>query len=120
MEMQHVYLPDSWVLAVETDATRVCFVLEAVLTPEHPRYYSPPKSGEQYAYARMRWCLRGEVHWNDGPNLDRPATDATGGVDFGNIYAWFEESGVDHIEGEWGAVTVRNALHSVEYLDPPR
>ena len=48
MEMQHVYLPDSWVLAVETDATRVCFVLEAVLTPEHPRYYSPPKPGEQY------------------------------------------------------------------------
>jgi len=41
MGMRGVYLPDSWVLAVETDSTKVCFVLEAVLMPEHPRYAPP-------------------------------------------------------------------------------
>ena len=74
----------------------------------------------QYAYTRLRWCLGGVVHWNDGPNLDHPATDATGELDYGNIDAWFEESGVDHLEGKWGVVTVSNAVHSVEYLDPPK
>ena len=72
--MEHVCLPDSWVLGVETDATFVSFLLDAVLLPEHPRFYSPPKPGEQYAYARLWWRLTGEVHWNEGPNLtDRPA-----------------------------------------------
>ena len=76
--MQRVYLPDSWVLAVETDSTKVCFVLDAVLTPEHSRYNAPPEPGEQYAYARLRWCLTGRVQWSAGPNLDHPATDALG------------------------------------------
>lgn len=115
--MQRVYLPDSWVLGVETDLTRVCFLLDAVLTPEHSRYYAPPKPGEQHAYARLRWCLTGRVHWNEGPNLDHPATDASGEFDYGNIDAWFEENGVDYLEGEWGAVAVSEAVHSVEYLD---
>lgn len=116
MEMRRVYLPDSWVLAVETDSTKVCFVLDAVLMPEHPRY-APPKPGEQHAYARLRWCLAGEVLWNDGPNLVRPATDASGELDYGHIDAWFEESGVDYLEGDFGVVTIRHAVQSVEYLD---
>jgi hypothetical protein len=116
-EVAAFYLPDSWVLSVETDSTRVCFVLDAVLTPQHPRYYSPPKRGEQYAYSRVRWCLHGEVCWNDGPHLDRPAVDASGEHDFGNVDAWFQEADVDHLEGSWGTVAVRGAQHSIEYLD---
>jgi hypothetical protein len=114
--MQHVYLPDSWVLGIETDSTMVCFVLDAVLTPEHSRYYTPPKPGEQHAYTRLRWCLRGQVRWNAGPKLDHPAIDASGEKDFGNIDAWFEEKGVEYLEGSWGSVRVADAVHSVEYL----
>jgi hypothetical protein len=91
MDLKDVYLQDSWVLGVETDESHVCFVLDAALEPGNPKFYSPPKPNEQHAYARLRWCLHGEVHWNEGPNLNDPATDATGEVDFGNIDAWWGE-----------------------------
>ena len=114
--MAHVYLPDSWVLAVDPGMNSVSFLLEAVLTADHPAYYWPPRPGEQYPYALLRWTLRGEVHWNEGPNLDRPATDANGEIDFGNIDAWWQEGDVEHLSGEWGDVTVRRAQHFVEYV----
>lgn len=115
--MRHVYLPDSWVLAVETDgSTFVSFLLDAALQPEHPLFYSPPKPGEQYAYARLRWRLSGQVHWNDGPNLDHPAIDASGEPDFGNIDSWIGMGANDCLEGEWGNVVVYNAVHEVEHV----
>lgn len=113
----NVNLPDSWVLSVETTETSVCFVLDAVLEENHPRFYWPPKPGEQYPYARMHWCLHGGVWWNDGPNLERPAIDATGEKDYGNIDAWWQEGNVDHLEGGWGTVAVSFATHTVEYPD---
>lgn len=115
--MALVYLPDSWVLGVETSLSSVCFVLDAVLTDRHPRYYWPPKAGEQHPYARLRWCLHGDVWWNDGPRLNRPAADASGEEDFGNIDAWLQEGEVDHLEGDWGAVAIRSASQTIEYLD---
>lgn len=117
ISLTNIYLPDSWVLSVETSDSKVCFVLEAVLEEAHPQFYSPPKPGQQYAYALLRWCLHGEVWWNDGPHLDHPAIDATGGPDYGNIDSWFSEGNIDHLEGEWGTVAVRNATQTIEYLD---
>jgi hypothetical protein len=114
--MQKVYLPESWVLNVEWDAWCLCLVLDAVLVEGHPQFYWPPAAGEQYPYARLRWCLRGEVHWNDGPHLDHPATDATGEEDFGNIDAWWQEGPTEHLEGSWGTVAVRSAEHAVTLL----
>ena len=114
--MDHVYLADSWVLELEADESHVCFTLEAVLEEGHPRFYWPPKPDEQYPYAKLRWCLSGEVWWNDGPHLDHPANDATGTKDFGNIDAWWQEDDVDHLEGEWGTVAIRGATKTVEFL----
>lgn len=115
--MEHVYLPDSWVLSIETDGLSfVSFVLDAVLQPEHPLYYHPPLPGEQYAYGRLRWRLTGDVHWNEGPNLEHPARDASGEVDFGNIDSWIRSGSNDCLEGEWGNVLVCDAVHSVEAL----
>jgi hypothetical protein len=113
--MAFVYLPDSWVLAVDTDESHVSFVIEAVMRPEHPRYYSPPKPGEQYSYVRVRWSLHGDVSWNEGPSLEHPAIDQSGERDFGNIDAWWQEGDVEHLEGAWGTVRVRNAVHTVTY-----
>ena len=115
--LAHVFLPDSWVLSVETTDETVCFVVEAVLEAEHERFYWPPKAGEQHAYALLRWSLRGDVWWNDGPNLDNPATDASGEIDFGNIDSWWQEGDVEHLEGGWGSVAIRNGRHNIEYLD---
>lgn len=116
--MDQVFLPDSWVLDVTTTDSSVCFVLDAVLQEGHARFYWPPRPGEQYPYARLRWCLHGQVHWNDGPRLDAPATDAAGERDFGNIDTWLElEGGKQLLEGDWGSVVVAATSQSVEYLD---
>ena len=114
--MDHVSLPESWVLSVEADESHVCFVLDAVLEEGHPRFYWPPKLGQQHSVARFRWCLRGDVWWNGGPHLGHPAVDATGENDYGVIDAWWHEGDVDHLEGDWGTVAIRSAIQSVEYL----
>lgn len=116
--LQRVFLPDSWVLEVTTTATSVCFVLDAVLQEGHPRFFWPPRPGEQYPYARLRWCLHGRVHWNDGPNLAAPATDANREHDFGNIDVWRQlDGGKELLEGDWGSVLVDQPTQTVEYLD---
>ncbi len=112
---EHVYLPDSWVLSVRTDADLVRFLIDAVLEYEHPMFYWPPHAGEQYPYAILRWQMSGEVHWNEGPNLDKPAIDATGEIDFGNIDAWWSEGKLTFLEGDWGSVRIRDAVHMVEF-----
>jgi hypothetical protein len=114
--LDHVYLPDSWVVAVESDETRVCFTIEAVLEEAHPRFHWPPRTGEVYAYALLSWCIYGEVHWNEGP-LEPKASDATGARDCGTIDAWWGEGGTEHVSGEFGDVVIRQARSSYTYLD---
>ncbi|HPB44504.1 MAG: hypothetical protein M9952_04030 [Microthrixaceae bacterium] len=118
MELEHVSLVDSFVLSIESDESYVAFELDAALETAHERFYEPPRPGENGAYAHLRWCLRGEVWWNEGPHLDRPAIGADGERDFGGIDVWFSEGDVDHLEGEWGEVAVRGAVQTVEYLSP--
>jgi len=85
--MDRVYLADSFVLGLEVDESLLCFTMNAVLEEGHPRFYWPPKTGEQHSYPKLRWCLSGEIWWNEGPHLDHPFTDATGEPDYGNIDA---------------------------------
>lgn len=115
--LTNVYLPDSWVLSVETTASSVCFVLDAVLQDEHPRFCWPPNPGQQHSYARLRWCLHGAVHWNEGPNLDRPAIDANDEVDYGHIDVWLQSGDRHMLEGDWGNVVIDRPAQTVEYLD---
>lgn len=112
-----VFLPDSWVLGIETTDSSVCFDLDAVLQKGHPRFRWPPKPGEQHSYARLRWCLRGIVHWNDGPKFDNPATDANGERDFGHIDVWLQSGDRHTLEGDWGCVVIDRATQSIVYAD---
>jgi hypothetical protein len=116
-ELTSVLLPDSRVLGVKTTDSSICFDLEAVLQEDHPRFYWPPRPGEQHSYARLRWCLRGAVHWNEGPNLDPPAVDANDEIDFGHIDIWLQSGEQHMLEGEWGNVVVDQPTQTVEYLD---
>jgi len=117
--LANVYLADSWVLSVETTEASVCFVLEAVLQEGHPRFYWPPRPGEQHSYAKLRWCLHGTVHWNDGPHLDHPATDANDEQDFGHIDVWLRSGDGFMLEGDWGNVVIGRPTQTVEFLDQP-
>jgi hypothetical protein len=116
MELEHVDLPDSRVLSVESDRKSVSFLLNAVLKPQHPRFH-PPNQGEVKVYARVRWSWHGEVHWNEGPNLDTRATDAPGESDYGGIDGWWKEGSSYFLEGEWGSVVIGGGRQTVQYLD---
>ena len=111
---QNVYLPDSFVLEVNSSEVEVCFTIEAALELDHPLYYSPPHPGEMHAYAILRWCLRGDVHWNDVPHPPR-ARDASGATDYGSVNEWWSEGTTQHIGGEFGQVAIRRASATVSY-----
>jgi hypothetical protein len=111
--LEHLYLEDSWVLAVEETAHELRFVVEAVLTETHA-HWRPPRPGEQYCYHRVELVFSRprSVEWlkrMEGP----PAVDASGEVDFGNIDAFRWDASVFELEGDWGAVRVDGEPPSV-------
>ncbi|WP_133176489.1 hypothetical protein [Nocardioides currus] len=83
-DLAEIYLKDSWVLEVDATEHGVAFRLDAVLTPNHPRYH-PSAPGEQHCYVRATLTVasttRSLLHRSDAP----AATDASGELDFGNI-----------------------------------
>lgn len=116
-ELSRIHLPDSWVLGVETSASSVSFVLDAALSEEHPRFYSPPNEDERHAYVKLCWRIEGSVHWNEGPNLRNPAVDATGEPDFGHVDVWIQLENRDMLEGDWGNVVIGKPTHAITYMD---
>ena len=108
---QGFYFEDSFVLDIWQEPDALRFYVEAVLTPEHPRF-GPPKPGEQHCYRRVTVVFPRptEVHWR---RLHfRPAVDAAGELDWGNIDRFeFSENGWYELEGDWGEVCLRS--------DPP-
>lgn len=104
-----IYLEDSWVLAV-TPADDGCeFRLEAVLTPEHPRY-RPPAPGEQHCYEDATLTLTSASPISFQGSNRPPATDATGQRDWGNIDTFepvdWEGRDAWLVQGDWGELTV--------------
>lgn len=103
-----VYLEDSYVLAIEESSHSLTFRLEAVLTPDHPRY-RPPRAGEQYCYAsgtltfasvdRIEWISRTSARYQDANNEE----------DQGNIDYLDSEAGKFHLGGDWGEVRIWSA-----------
>ncbi|WP_223885274.1 hypothetical protein [Nocardia colli] len=90
---------------IAEDATEIRFVLEAVLTPDHPRYHAPA-AGEQYCYVDGELVF-GEVRsveWLD--RSFRKYKDATGTEDMGNIDSLTSSDGVYTVVGDWGKVQI--------------
>jgi hypothetical protein len=101
--LEHVYLEDSYILDIEAHPGTLIFKLDLVLTPEHA-LYTPPKPQEQYCYrrAQLRFESVKRITW-DNSGL-KPATDATGEVDYGNIDSYHAEGGRHVLSGGWGTV----------------
>lgn len=104
-DLAEIYLEDSWVLDVAVTEHGAVFRLDAVLTPNHPRYH-PPSPGEQHCYLRATLTVasatRSLLQRSDAP----AATDASGEVDFGNIDVsnsvdWDGERAWE-MSGDWG------------------
>jgi len=105
--LEHVYLEDSWVLGVFETADELRFVVEAVLTEQHPEWHTP-KPSEQYAYKRIALVFRRprEVVWVERMS-GLPAMDASDELDYGNIDAFTWDGLVFDLSGDWGHVRVK-------------
>lgn len=105
-QLSGLLLEESYVLGIEARPTSVRFVLDLVLTREHPRY-ADPVPGEQYCFRRghiefvgvrrLLWTAQGAP----------PARDASGELDYGNIDL-FNASEIGYeLEGTWGRMEVQ-------------
>lgn len=117
-ELTHVYLEDSWVLAVEHQERTVEFVLDAVLTDCHPEY-SEPSPAEQHCYRRARLVLRSGQPVGFERSGAPPATDASGERDLGHIdvFAPVDSDGRDawELSGDWGSARVVEPVVSLTF-----
>lgn len=111
-ELRTYYLEDSWVLDIVASPGLLTIAIDLVLTSEHPDY-GPPRPGEQHCYRR------GEIRFTDVTNLEwagqgviRPARDASGEIDYGNIDALSSDGGTYSLAGDFGSIRVRaGAIH---------
>lgn len=109
-DLRDVYLEDSWVLDIAAANHSLRFELEAVLTPNHPGYSSPPPT-EQHCYRKATLTLASDDPIGFEPS-NRPAGhDATGGPDYGNIDSFVpvDWAGIPawELDGDWGTALVR-------------
>jgi hypothetical protein len=103
--LQEIYLEDSYVLDVTESAGELRFDLDAVLTEAHPRW-THPKPGEQYCYLRLSLVFAGPRRVDWLRRTMRPARDASGEVDYGNIDSLTRDGKVYELTGDWGHVLV--------------
>lgn len=110
------YFEDSWVLAIETSNVGAVLTIEAVLTPQHPKF-GLPRPGEQYAYERIALRFDDAKTVSFRPSGAAPATDASGEKDLGNInYFGIGPAGSYVLEGDWGTLVMEGANVSVDLL----
>lgn len=111
-----VYLEDSWVLEVAPSHDGLALRLETVLKAEHP-LYEAPAAGERHCY-RNAWL---DVRSADPVEVElsgaRPAVDASGTEDVGNIdrFAVDERVGLWVLEGGWGIAKFRDPSVSLHF-----
>jgi len=104
-ELAGVYLEDSYVLGITEELPRLTFKIEAVLTPDSPRYHTPDPD-EQYCYAMGQLVFRdvSRVAWER--KSFRRYTDAEGAEDMGNIDFLRRYGDHWYIGGDWGEARV--------------
>ncbi|MEO0837130.1 MAG: hypothetical protein AAFY16_14460, partial [Cyanobacteria bacterium J06642_3] len=87
-ELQNLYFEDSFVLSIKPDSSSVEFLVETVLTENHP-HYSLPKPNEQFCYQNfyLTFSDAKEIMW-----LTKNETFIIGAnneIDYGNIEVVF-------------------------------
>jgi hypothetical protein len=104
---ESVYLEDSFVLSIEARPGTLEFVLDLVLTPEHPSYREPGPD-EQNCYQKSRISFTGVQSLAWARQVEQPAIDVSGEQDYGAIDVLWREGHGSHLEGEWGVIDVQS------------
>lgn len=116
-QLRHVYLEDSYVLGISESEANVDFLLDLVLTEDHPAY-AAPRDDEQYCYRRalLRFPNVTRAAWDT--RVVVPARDATGSVDYGSIDTFVVDRRSYRLTGDWGSVTVESDPPVLRMLEP--
>jgi len=112
---ENTYLEDSFVLSIEEFERGLSFIVEVVLTENHPLYLSP-NTGEQYCYRKGKIIFQElkSVEWLN--RSTQPFTDAVDSEDYGNIDTFTLASDGYHLSGDWGEVIVNSSPVKLVWL----
>ena len=102
---ENAYLEDSYVLNVLEKENEIEFVLDVVLTENHP-LFTTPRENEQYCYKRGRITFTNVIEYRS----TQAFVDAHKEIDYGNIDEFFEENGNYHLSGDWGKMMINSSL----------
>ena len=101
------YFEGSWVLSVEASDVGAVLTIEAVLTPQHPKF-GPPRPGEHYAYELTALRFDGAATPEFQPSGASPIVGPSGETDLGNIDVFgVGPAGSFFFEGESGTLEMK-------------
>ncbi len=114
--LSHIYLEDSYVLAINEAANSLAFELEAVLTEKHSKY-EKPRAGEYYCYQRasLRFSNFESLEWIERRFFS--FSDASGEIDYGNIDSFNYGEGWFLLSGDWGKVKIKGGGVELIFAD---
>ena len=103
--LEQIYLEDSWVLGVTATYRELVFAVDFVLCEGH-EFYRPAVPREQHCYrsGELRFSNVTDLSWAD--QTTRPAVDASGAIDYGNIDTLQFGDGSYVLNGDFGEITV--------------
>ena len=103
--LEYIYLEDSYVLEIKECESRLVFLLEAVLTEQHPLYLLPV-ADERYCFRRaiLEFPAVKRVIWIR--KHFKPYRDSSEKVDYGNIDVFYAQDEAYRLEGDWGQVEI--------------
>ena len=113
---ENIYLEYSFVLKIISTKTLAEFLVEIILTKNHP-LYSKPKPKEAYCYKKaiISFPKIENIVWVE-VNIC-PSIDANNEADFGNIDSFFYEDNFYNISGDWGEVKIQSQSPTIKFID---
>ena len=100
-------LNDSFVLSWHQETSELTFEIEASIWPES-KHYEKPKTNEHTCYKPATLSFENFTELNGLLEINqiKPATDAAGEIDYGNIDSLEKNNKGFLIEGEFGSVSI--------------
>lgn len=113
---ENIFLEDSYVLKIRTSKSLAEFLVEIVLTKNHPMY-SKPTPKEHYCYKKgiISFPKIENIVWVEVNMF--PSIDANNEVDFGNIDSFFYEDGFYNISGDWGEMKIQSQKPIIKFVE---
>src|ERR1039457_3371606 len=100
-----LFFENSYVLNLQIEPYVLDVSMDFVLTLNHPAY-SLPKPGEQECYKRGRIQITKFQKLTWQASGWKPAIDATGEKDYGNLDEFVNEAGKFRLSGDWGTIEI--------------